>query len=146
MHDQPLVDQAFQHIFAESLDAGGGEGIAADVLAVDDGHHVVLGRVDFWQCVRIFARALRGSLRRGRLRLCGVGGLRCAARAKDLGLGRVRIDVILDDDASRHDGDTAGEDQPTLLGLFTPRLRRWAMDSNRVVLPCGPWRFLRKPL
>ena len=42
MHDQPLVDQAFEHFFAEAIDAGGGQRVAADVLAVDDRHHVVL--------------------------------------------------------------------------------------------------------
>ena len=42
MQDEPLVDEAFEHFVAEALDAGGGQRVAADVLAVDDGHHVVL--------------------------------------------------------------------------------------------------------
>src|SRR5262249_44096395 len=39
VHDQPLVDEAFERVLAEALDAGGAERIAAAILAVANGHH-----------------------------------------------------------------------------------------------------------
>ena len=42
MHDEPLVHQPFQHLLAEAIDAGRSQRVAADILAVDDGHHIVL--------------------------------------------------------------------------------------------------------
>ena len=49
--DQPLVDQALEHFFAVAIDASGSQGVAADVLAVDHGHHVVLRPIDLRQLV-----------------------------------------------------------------------------------------------
>ena len=42
VRDQPLVDEAFQNFVAVSLAASGGERIAANILTVHDGHHIVL--------------------------------------------------------------------------------------------------------
>ena len=69
VHDQPLVDEAFEHVFAESLDTGGGQGIALDILAVDDGHHIMsspfrsaVSRQLFVRPLSQVVRSLLGSL------------------------------------------------------------------------------------
>ena len=98
MEDQPLVDQAFQHLFAESLDAGGGQRVAADVLAVDHGHHVVLGPL---------AERHRGTGLLGGLRCLPAGevvggcllGRAAAEGVRDLRFGRRRADEAADGNA-----------------------------------------------
>ncbi len=64
MFDEPLVDHAFEHVLAEPLDARLGQRRPADVLAVDDRHHIVSRR-----------RRLSG-LRRHRRRVARRLGLR----------------------------------------------------------------------
>ena len=56
MLDEPLVDHAFERFFAEAIDARGRQRLAANVLAVDDRHHVVLGPLRPRQRIRIRPR------------------------------------------------------------------------------------------
>ena len=56
VHDEPLVHEAFEHVFAMTFDASRRQGLAADVLAIDDRHHVVLGPFDHRQLVGAFIR------------------------------------------------------------------------------------------
>ena len=100
VHDQPLVDEAFEHFVAVPFAAGGGECVAADILAVDDGHHVVLRASRLAAARRSFAgpRCLRR-----RLGLLLVAGCAFAERVRDLRVGGLVADRELQRDAQADD-------------------------------------------
>jgi hypothetical protein len=87
--NQPLVHKILEDLFAESIDAGRSERIAADVLAIHDGHHIVLRLLVLRERGAILLGTARGlCFLRGRLLLRGA----IAKWVGELRFGRVRAD------------------------------------------------------
>ena len=120
--DQPLVDHAFERLFAEAIDARGRERVAADVLAVDDRHHVVLAAAPAAATRPDSPRCLR------RLRLGCT--LRASRRAKHLRIGLRRSRVTANRHRHGEPCDAAGDHHQPLLAPCFQRMVRLDVDEN----------------
>jgi hypothetical protein len=105
MQNQPLIHQAFEHLFPEAIHAGRSKCVFSNVLTIDDGHHIVLRPLASrhfgtnWLSGRLLAGCGAFGLLCGRFR-CGRLFLRTIAAER---IGKLRLGGAGTDEASQYE-------------------------------------------
>ena len=154
LHDQQLVDHAFEHLFAAVPEALAGEVVAGDALGVHGGHHRRDGRRPevFGFPTGGFARGRRGRAAGarghalGRVRRTDRGGRGSLRRFRLLvgriGVGRGRAPVVANGRTQRQQEQAGQQDLEPLSFRFLAAGKFRTRFGKRL----GSWRFLLKPL